>query len=106
MKKFSALVTINLLKGLMYLFFSIVFLSSCKKERSYSYIAPNEKPVAVTGPDLVIGFDSVLLSGGNSYKNGGAITSYLWTKIYGPDTFNIKSPTEAKTLVNNLIRGV
>ena len=93
-------------KEFVYLFFFIAFLASCKKEPSYSFIPSNEKPVAIAGPDQVIGFDSILLSGGDSYKNGGAITGYLWTKIYGPDTFNIKVPTEAKTVVNKLVQGV
>jgi hypothetical protein len=107
MKKFLPLAKMNKLKEIVYLFsFIVLLLASCKRELAESLTTPNEWPVAIAGPDQVIGSDSLLLSGGNSYKNGGAITGYLWTKIYGPDTFKIKNPTEGKTIVNNLVQGV
>lgn len=93
-------------KGLVYLLPFIIVLVACKKESPESLTTTNEKPVAIAGPDQFISHDSVFLSGGNSYKNNGTITGYLWTKIYGPDTFNIKDPTAAKTFVNKLVQGV
>ena len=106
MKKFFALITINKFKEIMYLLSFIIVLAACKKESPESLTTTNEKPVAVAGPDQFISLDSVFLSGGNSYKNNGTITGYLWTKIYGPDTFNIKDPTVVKTFVNKLVQGV
>jgi len=95
----------NKLKEALHLLFPIVFLVACKKA-SLEEPFINEKPIAIAGPDQVIAIDSVFLSGGNSYKNNGTITGYLWTKIYGPDTFNIKDPTAVKTFVNKLVQGV
>jgi N-acetylneuraminic acid mutarotase len=106
MKKLSSLIMIFKVKGLVYLLPFIIVLVACKKESPASLTTTNEKPVAIAGPDVVISLDSFFLSGGNSYKNGGAITGFLWTKIYGPDTLNIKNPTEAKTVVSKLVQGV
>ena len=36
----------------------------------------------------------------------GTIASYQWTKISGPATFTIVSPTQAQTVFNNLVQGV
>ena len=90
----------------VYLLPCSIVLVACKKESPEALTVKNEKPVAIAGPDQVISVDSVFLSGGNSYENNGAITEYLWTKIYGPDTFNIKDPTAAKTFVNKLVQGI
>lgn len=107
MKKFLPLAKIDKLEKVVCLFsFIVLLLTSCKREFAESLPIPNEKPVAIAGPDQVISVDSILLSGGNSYTNAGKINAYLWTKIYGPDTFNIKHPTEAKTIVNKLVPGV
>jgi hypothetical protein len=105
MKKLFFLAMINKLKQSIHLLSFIIFLGACKKEVFKESII-NEKPVAIAGPDQAIAFDSVFLSGGNSYKNGGTITGYLWTKIYGPVAFNIKDPSQAKTVVSNLVQGV
>ncbi len=34
------------------------------------------------------------------------IASYQWTKISGPSQYNIVSPTQAQTVINNLVQGV
>lgn len=109
MKKILSTPVMNKLQELTFLISFMALFASCKKEAiepETPLTSINEKPVAIAGPDLSIAIDSVLLTGSNSYKNGGVITDYLWTKIFGPDTFNIKAPTEAKSIVNKLVQGV
>jgi parallel beta-helix repeat protein len=68
--------------------------------------APNPPPVANAGLNktITLPVNSVVLNGTATDANG-MIASYLWTKIAGPATFTIVSPTSAQTTVNNLIQG-
>ncbi len=43
---------------------------------------------------------------GSGIDPDGTIVSYPWTKISGPSQFSIVSPTQAQTVVNNLVQGI
>src|SRR6185436_12833256 len=68
---------------------------------------PNQNPDANAGPDLSITLptNSAALAGSGSDPDGN-IASYQWTMISGPAQYNIASPTQASTSVNNLTEGV
>ena len=76
----------------------LVISISCKKETSCEGCAIKNKkpPISVAGPDQVITLpiDSVSLDGRSSSDPDGSISSYLWTKISGPVSFNITKPSE------------
>lgn len=61
-------------------------------------------PVANAGANqsITLPTSSVSLSGSAST---GTITSYLWTKISGPTTFTITTPTAVNTTVTGLVQG-
>ena len=69
--------------------------------------APNQTPVAEAGLNKVI-----ILPVNNSTLSGtgtdtdGTIISFLWKQIAGPASGVIVSPTNANTIINNLIQGV
>ena len=69
--------------------------------------APNQPPTANAGTNISINLpvNSVTLSG-SGWDADGNIASYQWTKISGPNQFNIVSSTQAQTVVNNLVLGV
>ncbi|HEX5024767.1 MAG TPA: kelch repeat-containing protein [Agriterribacter sp.] len=82
--------------------------TSCKREYSCeNCITHNQPPIAVAGKDTVIilPVDSVYLDGSAS-TDDNEIVRFQWTKISGPDTFNIVQPTIAATIVNQLVKGV
>ena len=70
-------------------------------------VAPNQPPVARAGSDIGITLpaNTVTLDGSTSTDAEGPIASYQWTKISGPTTFTIQSPTAAKTDVTDLAEG-
>jgi uncharacterized membrane protein len=96
-------------------FFPLIFVSgiitnlSCKKETSCEGCASknNKPPISVAGPDQVITLptDSVLLDGKQSSDPDGIISSYFWTKVSGPASFNILKPTDSITRVKTLMAG-
>ena len=49
--------------------------------------------------------NSVTLFGSGS-DSDGSIVSYQWAEISGPAQYTIASPTQAQTVVNNLVQGV
>lgn len=67
----------------------------------------NQNPTSDAGADKVITLptNSVTLTGSGNDPDG-SIAAYSWTKISGPSTFNISSPSSATTNVNNLVAGV
>ncbi|HMU45674.1 MAG TPA: right-handed parallel beta-helix repeat-containing protein, partial [Chitinophagaceae bacterium] len=67
---------------------------------------PNQAPTANAGPDrnITLPTNSLTQTGDGSDPDG-FITSFLWTKIAGPNTFTIVSPNQAQTVINNLIQG-
>ena len=84
-------------------------IASCKKDPSCEGCASksNKPPIAVAGIDHVITLpsDSVLLDGRASNDPDGSITSYLWTKISGPASFNILKPTDSVAKIKTLVVG-
>ena len=68
---------------------------------------PNIPPVANAGSDqsIVLPTNSVTLLGSGS-DSDGSIVSYQWAEISGPAQYTIASPTQAQTVVNNLVQGV
>ena len=69
--------------------------------------APNQPPVANAGADINITLptNSVKLLGSGTDADG-TIVSYQWTKISGPSQYNIVSPSQTQTTVNNLAQGI
>ncbi len=69
--------------------------------------APNQAPVADAGSDIniMLPANSIKLLGSGTDPDG-TIVSYQWTKTSGPSQYNIVSPSQAQTTVNNLVEGV
>src|SRR5664280_2020334 len=69
--------------------------------------APNQPPVANAGPDQTITLptNSLTVSGSGSDADG-TVVSYLWTKISGPTSYTIVSPTLTNTNITGLTQGV
>ena len=67
-------------------------------------ITVNAAPVANAGPNQTISLpaSSVTLNGSGST---GTITSYSWTRVSGPNTPTITTPTAVSTTVTGLIQG-
>ena len=68
----------------------------------------NHPPIANAGADQTITLptNAVNLDGSGSTDPENNITSYVWTKITGPSSFNIASGSTVQTQVNNLTAGV
>ncbi|MBL7699549.1 MAG: T9SS type A sorting domain-containing protein [Chitinophagaceae bacterium] len=68
---------------------------------------PNVAPVAKAGNDITITLpvNQVSLDGSASSDADGTITNHTWTKISGPESFNIVSPLTATTIIENLVEG-
>ncbi len=71
-------------------------------------VTTNHPPVANAGTDKTITLptDSVTVNGSGSTDIDNNITSYGWTKISGPSTFNIANAGTIQTQIINLIEGV
>ena len=69
--------------------------------------APNLPPVANAGADqsITLPTNSVTLNGTASSDPDGSIASYSWTRISGPATYTLVSPTGSSTAVNGLVQG-
>jgi hypothetical protein len=69
--------------------------------------APNQLPSANAGADqtITLPVNTVTLSGSGTDPDG-TIVSYSWTRIAGPTQFSIVSPSQAQTVINNLVQGV
>ncbi|MBS1738509.1 MAG: tandem-95 repeat protein, partial [Bacteroidetes bacterium] len=67
----------------------------------------NKRPVAHAGADqtITLPVSSIQLNGSGD-DSDGTITSYLWTKISGPTSYNIVNSNAASSAVNNLVAGV
>jgi hypothetical protein len=67
--------------------------------------APNIAPVAVAGANLTIQLpvDSVMLNG--LATDDIAVTSIAWTKVSGPASYSIITPTNDTTKIKNLTEG-
>ena len=81
-------------------FFALIFFLagtfvfiSCNKEYSCEGCNENNKPpIAVAGRDqsITLPTDSILLDGRNSSDPDGTISEWLWTRMSGPASFNIR----------------
>lgn len=86
----------------------VVATNSCRKKYACEVCAVyDQPPIAKAGSDQVITFpnNSVSLDGTGSSDPDGKISEWLWTKVSGPATFSIRTPTTAATVVNNLSAG-
>ena len=68
----------------------------------------NQPPVANAGTDQAIPLPSntINLNGGRSTDPNNNISSYVWTKISGPSSFNIVNANAVQTQVTNLVQGI
>jgi Uncharacterized protein conserved in bacteria len=73
-----------------------------------SAVTTNHPPIANAGADQTITLptNTVNLDGSGSTDPDNNITSYAWTKISGPSSFNISNANVVKTPVTNLALGV
>lgn len=64
-------------------------------------------PVADAGSNqtITLPVNSISLDGTKSTAPAGSISSYSWTKLSGPSTGSITTPTASKTTVTNLSEG-
>jgi len=88
------------------MFFAVsLFLFSCQKEIPCEEC--NKPPIATAGQEqiIILPTDSVLLDGNSSSDADGSITKWLWTKISGPASFNIVTPSESITKIKTLTLG-
>jgi len=68
----------------------------------------NQAPVANAGTDVTVQLPTagITLDGSASYDADGSIVSYKWTKISGPSTFTLLTPSSSTTVLNNMVSGV
>jgi hypothetical protein len=67
---------------------------------------PNQAPVVNAGPNQTITLPSSTVTlNGSGTDNDGTIASRIWTKISGPESYVIASPTTAQTTITGLIQG-
>jgi hypothetical protein len=87
----------------------LITIYSCKKDYSCAGCPnDNRSPVANAGADTIIILpgDSALLNGSATYDPDGTITSFKWTKIAGPFSYNMSNSDASKCWVTHLIKGV
>ena len=67
----------------------------------------NVIPVAnISGvANITLPVSTVALNGTGSTDADGTIVSYAWTKVSGPATYTMVSPTGSTTAVNSLVAG-
>jgi len=72
-----------------------------------SVVTTNHPPIANAGADQTITLptNAVNLNGSGSTDPDNNITSYAWTKISGPGSFNIVNPNAVQTQVTTLSQG-
>ncbi len=70
-------------------------------------VATNQPPVANAGSDIIITLptNSANLNGSLSNDPDGGSLTYLWTKVSGPTSFTIASPSAATTAITGLVQG-
>jgi PKD domain/Kelch motif/Galactose oxidase, central domain len=71
-------------------------------------LQPNRPPVANAGADQTITLpaNTVNLNGSASIDPDNNITTYLWSMIVGPSSFNIANANTVQTQVVNLVQGI
>jgi hypothetical protein len=72
-----------------------------------SVITTNHPPIANAGTDqtIILPGNTINLDGSGSTDPDNNIASYAWTKISGPDSFNIANSILAQTQVTTLVQG-
>ena len=88
---------------------STIIFVSCKKETACEECINGSKPpIAIAGPDqgITLPTDSISLDGSASNDPDGTISEWLWKKISGPASFNIRASSMSKTNVSNLVAGI
>jgi hypothetical protein len=70
-------------------------------------LQPNRPPIANAGVDQIITLpiNSITVNGNSSTDPDNNISTYLWTKISGPLSFNITNANATQTQVTNLTEG-
>jgi hypothetical protein len=63
-------------------------------------------PLARAGADVSVLLPYSVLLDGNNSSSSGSIKSFIWTKVSGPTQYNLVSPANATTFLNNLTLGV
>ncbi|MEO5581337.1 MAG: PKD domain-containing protein [Saprospiraceae bacterium] len=73
-----------------------------------SFFMANHPPKANAGNDttIILPSSSVTLDGSRSTDPDNNISSYVWTKISGPSSFNISNAGGIQTQVVNLVEGI
>jgi hypothetical protein len=68
----------------------------------------NRPPIANAGSDttIILPANTINLEGSRSTDSDNNITSYAWTKISGPSSFNIVNANAVQTQVTNLVENV
>ncbi|MEI9942617.1 MAG: PKD domain-containing protein [Chitinophagaceae bacterium] len=68
----------------------------------------NQAPVANAGADqtITLPLNNTTVYGNGSSDPDGTIASYAWSKIAGPSSFTITSPSLIQTTITNLVQGV
>lgn len=100
----------NLLSLTLILSLAGVFLNCTKPAEdplAAADAARRGTPYAYAGNNVTITLptNSTTLDGSQSKEVGGTITSYLWTKDTGPDSYTIVNPSSKITSVTNLVAG-
>lgn len=83
-----------------------VSMNFVERALMFSQAAPST-PTANSGSNQTITLptSSVTLTGSGTAGTGHTISSYGWTKISGPSTFTITSPSSSTTTVTGLVQG-
>jgi poly(3-hydroxybutyrate) depolymerase len=70
-------------------------------------VAGNQAPVARAGADITLVFPTIstALDGSGSGDADGTITGWSWSKLSGPASYSITSPTAANTEIRSLSEG-
>ena len=70
-------------------------------------LTTNHPPIARAGPDQTITLptNTIILDGSASTDPENNITSYVWTKISGPSSFNITNANAVQTQVTTPVQG-
>lgn len=76
-------------------------------EVTYEAAEDNDPPVSAAGSDqsITLPTSQVTVDGSSSSDPDGTIFSYLWSKISGPATYTITSPSSASTTITGLVAG-
>lgn len=96
----------KLQNGILFLSILSFSLLACSNEDK-SVEPANKVPTANAGVDQTISMpvNTVTLNGSGTDVDG-TIESYQWLRIDGPTQYSIATPTQAQTVVNNLVQGI